>query len=259
MAELILRELLAAIDDGQPVALATVVGTRRSVPRHAGTKMLVYRDGRQTGTIGGGEMEARVITEAVAALADGRTRVLDYQLVEPTSGDPGVCGGEVQIYLEPHMPAPTIYIVGCGHVGRAVADLAHWLEYRVVATDDRPELATAEQMPHADVVIGGAITDALSQAPVTPDTHVVVVTRNVDLDLEILPHLVRTEARSIGVMGSNRRWDTTRGRLLESGVTEAELERVIAPIGIELHAETPEEIALSILAEIVQLRRAPVD
>jgi len=257
VAELILRELLDAIAEGEPVALATVVATRRSVPRHAGTKMLVYGDGRQSGTIGGGEMEARVVTEAVASLADGRTRVLDYQLVEPTSGDPGVCGGEVQIYLEPHMPAPTITVIGCGHVGRAVADLAHWLGYRVVATDDRPELATSELMPHADVVIGGPLTDALAQAPVTADTHVVVVTRNVDLDVEILPALVATEARSIGVMGSRRRWETTRGRLLEAGVAEADLERVVAPIGLDLHAETPQEIALSILAQIVQLRRAP--
>ncbi len=259
MGELILRELLSAIEAGEAVALATVVDTRRSVPRHAGTKMLVYRDGRQTGTVGGGEMEARVIDEAVAALTDGRTRVLEYQLVEPASGDPGVCGGEMQIYLEPHMPAPTIFVVGCGHVGRAVAELAHWLDYRVVATDDRAELATPELVPDADVVVGGPLADALEQAPVTDDTHVVVVTRNVDLDLQILPLLVATPARSIGVMGSRRRWETTRRRLVEAGVSEDDLARIVAPIGLELHAETPAEIALSILAEIVQLRRAPTD
>lgn len=254
-----LRRLLGSIDDGEAVVLATVVETRRSVPRRAGAKMLVFADGSQVGTVGGGEMEARVIAAAVDALSDGRTRLLDYQLVEPATGDPGVCGGEVQIYLEPHMPAPTIFVVGCGHVGRAVADLAHWLGYRVVATDDREELATGEQMPNADAVVCGPIADALATEPVTADTHVVVVTRNVGLDLENLPHLLATPARSIGVMGSERRWDTTRKGLIEAGVEPQALERVQAPIGIELHAETPEEIAVSILAEIVQLRRAPTD
>lgn len=251
----LLAELVEAVDRGTPVALATVVTTSRSVPRHAGAKMLVYSDGHQQGTIGGGEMESRVIAEAVAALADGRPRMLEYRLVDPGAGDPGVCGGDVSIYLEPYLPSPTIYVVGCGHIGRAVVDLAHWLGFRVVATDDRADLVTSELLPHADVLAPGPITEALASAPATTNTDVVLVTRNAAVDVEILPHLVKTPARSIGVMGSRRRWDTTRRQLAQRGVTDDELARIRTPIGLELNAETPEEIALSILAEIVMMRR----
>jgi xanthine dehydrogenase accessory factor len=253
----ILAELLTAAERGEAVVLATVVDTRRSVPRRAGSKMLIYADGRASGTIGGGEMEARVVSEAGAAHADGRTRLLTYELLDPATGDPGVCGGEVQIYLEPYMPTPTIYVIGCGHVGKAVVELAHWLGFRVVATDDRAALATSELLPMADAVVGGSIVEALAVAPVTSETHVVVVTRNVAVDLALLPHLVRTPARSIGVMGSKRRWTTTRSKLIDAGLTEADLARITAPIGLELHAETPQEIAVSILGEIVASRRAP--
>lgn len=250
---MILRELADAIDAGIPIASATVVRTRRSVPRHAGTRMLVYADGRTSGTIGGGEMERRVTVDATAALADGRPRLSTYDLVDPSGGDPGVCGGEVEIYVEPHMPAPTLFIVGAGHVGRAVVDLAHWLGHRTVVWDDRAE--TLGVLENADAVFEGPIAEAIAREPVDPDTAIVVVTRNVNLDVELLPHLLATPAGYLGLMGSQRRWDTTRGKLVEAGMAEADLDRVNAPIGVEIHAETPEEIAVSILAEIIEHRR----
>ena len=128
----LLGHLLAAQESGQAVALATVVRARGSVPRHAGAKMLVYDDGRLEGTVGGGEMEARVIAAAREALADGRPQLLPYSLVDPQRGDPGVCGGEVEIYVEPYLPPATVFVIGCGHVGQAVAHLASWLDYQVV-------------------------------------------------------------------------------------------------------------------------------
>ncbi len=255
MAHRLIRELVASVDRGQPVVLVTVVDTQQSVPRHAGSKMLVYADGATSGTIGGGELEARVRAEAALAHLDGRPRLLRYGLVDPAQGDPGVCGGEVHLYLEPHMPPATVYVIGCGHVGAAVVQLAHWMGMRVVAFDDRPELVAASVVPLADVRVSGDIDSALLAEPVTADTHVVVVTRNVALDLQLLPALLATEARSIGVMGSRRRWATTSAALREQGVTDEQLARVSSPIGLELRAETPEEIAVSILAEIVTLRR----
>ena len=258
MDQILIRELLRAVEAGRPVVLATVVSTSRSVPRHAGSKMLVFADSSTRGSIGGGEMEARVIRESLAALADGHPRLIDYQLVDPTRGDPGVCGGEVRLYLEPHMPTPTVYVVGCGHVGRAVIDLAHWMGFRVVAFDDRPEQADASTLPHADAVYSGNLSDALLADPPTEETHIVLVTRNVALDLELLPLLLAAPARSIGLMGSERRWKTTRQALLERGVAEPALSRIHSPIGLELHAETPEEIAVSNLAEIVGMRRGAI-
>lgn len=249
MAPLIIAELLHAIDDRRPVVLATVVDTHRSVPRRPGSKMLIYPGGAISGTIGGGEMEARVIAEALEALTTGRPRRLTYTLTDPTSGDPGVCGGEVELYLEPHMPTTTIFVVGVGHVGRAVVELATWLGYRVVAWDDRADLAGAAGGP--EPVLTGSFIDALVASPIDEHTSVVMVTRNVALDLEIIPALLATRAAYIGLMGSARRWDTTREKLLASGVAADALARVRAPIGVEIHAETPAEIAVSILAEVI--------
>lgn len=251
----VLAMLTEAIDAGRPVAVATVVDTRRSVPRHAGSKMLIFGDGTQAGSIGGGEMEGRVLAAAAESLTDGRPRLLEYKLVDPTVGDPGVCGGEVNIYVEPYMPTATVYVIGCGHIGRAVSDLANWLGYRVVATDDRTDLATPELMPKADVVIAGPISQAIEQAPITDQTHVVLVTRNAQVDMEVLPHLLASPARTIGVMGSHRRWETTKKNLQTAGVETSQLDRIITPIGVEIGAETPEEIALSVMAQIVSWRR----
>lgn len=256
MDDRLIRELLAAVERGTSVVLATVVGTQRSVPRHAGTKMLVYATGATSGTIGGGEMEARVRAEAVAALVEGRPRLVRYDLVDPVRGDPGVCGGEVHLYLEPYMPPPTVYVFGCGHVGSAVVQLAHWMGLRVVVYDDRAELVTVDAVPLADARVSGDIAAALEAEPVTDETHVVVVTRNMGLDLDLLPALLATPARSIGVMGSRRRWDTTRAELVRRGVAEEAVARVSSPVGLDLRAETPEEIAVSILAEIVAIRRS---
>lgn len=251
----ILTELLAAQEQGEPVVLATVIKAQGSVPRHAGTKMLVYEDGRISGTIGGGEVESRVIGEALQTLQDNKPRVLPYSLVDPDRGDPGVCGGEMEIYLEPYLPPATVFVIGCGHVGQKVADLAHWLGYQVVVSDDREELATPEHIPRADVYLPGTITQALQTHPVTRNTFVVLVTRNVEVDREILPHIVRTPAPYIGVMGSRRRWTETKKRLQADGLSGAQLARVHSPIGLELNAETPAEIAVSILSEIIMLRR----
>jgi len=261
----LLRLIAEAVDAGVAVASATVVDTSRSVPRRAGAKMLVFRDGGISGTVGGGEMEARVVAEAVAALADGRCRLLSYRLVDPGRGDPGVCGGDVQIFVEPHMPKPTVIVMGYGHVGRAVAQLAHWLGFRVVATDDRP-MATGDspdpEVPGSDSgdgvpeeLIIGTVDDVLAGRTLDQDVSVVLVTRNVDVDSAALPVLLATDAGYVGVMGSERRWATSRARLEAEGVDPAALDRVHAPIGIEVGAETPEEIALSIMAEVIAHRR----
>lgn len=246
-------ELAKAITDGESVVLATVVRTNRSVPRRAGSKMLVYADGRTIGTVGGGEMEHRVTLEAAAALVDGKPRLLEYSLVDPGGGDPGVCGGNAEIYLEPYMPKPTLYLIGAGHVGRAVASLADWLGFNMIVWDDRNDMV--DEIEHAEVALSGTIAEALESNPVTADTSVVMVTRNVALDLEILPQLFATPARYIGLMGSSRRWETTRAGLADAGVSQADLDRVQTPIGVEIQAETPEEIAVSIMAAVIADRR----
>jgi xanthine dehydrogenase accessory factor len=252
----ILTELLDAVQNRRAVALATIVATDRSVPRRPGSKMLVFADGGIRGTIGGGEMEARVIAEALEALVSGKSRQLIYSLVDAAAGDPGVCGGTVELFLEPHMPQPTVYVIGVGHVGQAVVELALWLGYRVAAWDDRSDLAASVDTSTADVdILSGSIHEALKTNPIDEHTMVVMTTRNVGLDVEILPPLLASPAPFIGIMGSQRRWEITRGKLAATGEAEANLNRVQSPIGIDINAETPVEIAVSIMAEVIGHQR----
>ncbi len=251
----IFEELVAAKQAGEPVALAVVVKARGSVPRHTGTKMLIYDDGRTSGTIGGGEMEARIVEEALASLEDNATRYVPYSLVDPGRGDPGVCGGEVEVYVEPNLPPLTMFVIGCGHVGQAVSKLAKWLGYRVAVSDDREGMATPETMPEADTYLEGPLESVLKDFKVTSNTYIIAVTRNVLIDRQILPKLLDTPAPYIGVIGSLRRWEETRKLLVEDGMTGEQLNRFHSPIGLELEAETPEEIALSIMAEVVMTYR----
>jgi xanthine dehydrogenase accessory factor len=240
---------------GAVVALATVVRVRGSVPRQAGSKMIVHPDGRIEGTVGGGEMEGRVIQEAVAAIQDGRPRLLHYTLSDPKQGDPGVCGGEVEVFVEPLRPRPTIVVVGGGHVGSAVAHLARWLGFRVVVSDDRPEFATPHAVPEADAYVTCELKDLPRHVTVDAQTYLVLTTRNVTIDVAGLPALLATPAAYIGVIGSRRRWETSAQQLRETGVSDHDLARVTSPMGLEIRAETPEEIAVSILGEIIRLRR----
>ena len=251
----VLNELIAAQNRHEPVALAVVIRAQGSVPRHAGTKMLVFADGRTFGTIGGGEMESRVVAEATQALATGETRLVPYSLVDPARGDPGVCGGNVEIFIEPYPAPSTLLILGCGHVGQSLATLGHWLGFRVIAWDDREEMATPSNVPEADVVRSGDLPAVLAAYPIDDHTYVAGVTRNVGLDRHLLPLLVDSPAAYIGVMGSRRRWEETKRSLLEDGVPPEKLERITAPIGLELNAESPNEIAVSIMAEIILTRR----
>lgn len=247
----IYQAILHAKEHGQAVVLATITADRGSVPRHAGTKMLVYPDGSIKGTIGGGEMESRVIAAALRCLETGQPDTLHYEMVDPARGDPGVCGGEVDIFMEPIMPEPTLLVVGCGHVGQAVAELADWLGFYVIATDDRADLCSPENIPHADEHHVVPAAEIATRVPIHSRTYIAAVTRGVPLDVAMLPDLLATPAPYIGVMGSRRRWAVAVKQLAEQGMDERTLARVHAPIGLELQAETPREIAVSIMAEVL--------
>lgn len=237
------------------MALATVVRAQGSVPRHAGTKMLVYPDGSFEGTVGGGDLENRVIRAAQEALQDGQARLLHYAFQDVSQGDVGVCGGEMEVFVDPIQPPATVLVVGAGHVGSAVAALAKWLGFRVVVADDRPEYATPESAPGADEYVIGPLSSLPKQVPITSQTYVMLTTRGVAVDVEGLPSLLETPAAYIGIIGSRRRWEVAAQQLTEKGVPPEQLKRVTSPMGLELNAETPEEIALSMLAQIVMQRR----
>jgi xanthine dehydrogenase accessory factor len=238
----------------ESAALCVIVSAKGSTPRRAGSKMLVFPDGHAEGTIGGGEMESRVIAAAREALADGKPRLVSYNMADPDKGDVGVCGGQLEVYVEPILPQPTVLLIGGGHVGKAVAELAHWAGYRLVVCDDRPEFAAPENIPQADEHHQIPLDQVTQKVKVHSQTYVILTTRNVEIDVKVLPPLLETPAAYIGVIGSRRRWETTSKLLQEQGIPKKHLERIVSPIGLELNAETPEEIAVSILAEITMLR-----
>lgn len=243
--------ILEAQTKAQPVMLATVLKTQGSVPRRAGAKMLVYPDRNIVGTIGGGEMENRVINQAVDIIKRKTPEIVQYNLNDPAAGDPGVCGGQVEIFLEPIMPAPSVFVIGCGHVGQAVADLAKWLGFYVIVSDDREELCSADIIPQADKHMIIKPEEIAQSITVHEQMYIAVVTRNAGLDILLLPGLLETPAAYIGVIGSRKRWLTTAEALQEQGVADETIQRIHTPIGIDIHAETPREIALSIMSEII--------
>lgn len=238
----------------QAGVLCTIIRSQGSTPRHAGSKMLVYADGSIIGSVGGGELESRTISAALNLIGDGKPGWLDYNLSEPEQGDPGVCGGQVEIYMEPIIPKPTLVVVGAGHVGQAVAHLAHWLGFRLVISDDRPEFCTPENIPDADEYFPIPLLEFTQNFEITPWTYLVLTTRSVDIDVPGLPSILDSPAAYIGVIGSRRRWETTRKQLEEAGVDSEKINRVQSPMGIEINAETPQEIAVSIMAEIIRIR-----
>lgn len=241
-------------ENNQAAALCTIVRSRGSTPRRASSKMLVYPDGKTVGTVGGGEIEHRVTSEALTALQTGHPVFLEYTMNDPSRGDPGICGGMVEVYVEPIMPKPALVAIGGGHVGKALTHLAHWLGYWVAVCDDRPEFCNPQSVPDADAYFPVPMGELPAALEITPWMSLVLTTRGVDVDVEGLPALLDTKANYIGVIGSRRRWTMTRKQLAERGVEEEKLRRVHSPIGLELNAETPEEIAVSIMAEIIMLR-----
>ena len=248
--------LLDAQNRGEAVALATVIGAQGSMPRHPGSKMLVRADGSIVGTIGGGSMEQRVIQEALASLADGQTRTPSYTLNNLEDGDPGICGGTAQFFIEPVMTSPTLLVIGGGHVGKAVAELGKWMSWRVILTDDREDYCNPGYVAGLDGYVVCKPGEVVERVPINRQTYIAAVTRGLPVDIHLIPALLQTEAAYIGLIGSRRRWAlTVKALRQEQGMTAEQLRRVRAPIGLELQAETPKEIALSILAEIVMLRR----
>jgi len=249
------RALLEAQEKGLMAALATVIRTQGSMPRHAGSKMLIYPDGRFVGTIGGGMLESRIIADAQAAMADGQTRIVSYTLNNIKDGDPGVCGGSGDIFIEPVVASPTLVVIGCGHVGKALAELGKWMGFRVVVSDDRPEFCNPQFIPNMDEYILAKPSKVAERISVNPQTYVACTTRGVPVDLEMFPTLLNVNIPYIGVIGSRRRWALTVKALEERGFKQEQLAHIHAPIGLEIGAETPQEIAVSIMAEIIMARR----
>jgi len=235
-------------------ALCTVVKSEGSTPRHVGSKMLVYPDGKFIGTVGGGELENRVLHAALQTLKNGSAQTLAYNMADPSRGDPGVCGGQVEVFVEPIFPPPLLVVIGAGHVGRAVAHLAKWLGFRVAVSDDRADLCKPEVIPDADAYYPVAMDKLTEHIDIDHRTILILTTRGSNIDAAGIAPLLDSDAAYIGVIGSRRRWATTVKALKDKGIADEKIARVHSPMGLELQAETPEEIAVSIMAEVLMIR-----
>jgi xanthine dehydrogenase accessory factor len=253
----LLRELVAARERRAPCALVTVAATRGSAPRAPGAKMIVYGSGETCGTIGGGKFEALVIEECRAALAlrTKMPQLKTYPLHEAAADSFGaVCGGEATVFIEPQALNAALFIVGGGHCARAIARLAAGCGWHVTTIEDRADLL--DDFPAQQKVTGSAPAEFIAGREWHSDEALVIVSRNFEIDRESLhAALGRGGMGYLGMMGSKRKVRLVFEEMAARGVTVEQLAKVHSPIGLDLGADTPAEIAISVLAQVMQVMR----
>lgn len=253
----IYQEIVKVKEEGKEAALVTIVSATGSTPREEGAKMLVKPDGTIAGTIGGGGLEAQVIEEAVGVIKLGKPKHLHMSLTAKEAGEAGmICGGDLEVFIEPILTTPTMYIFGGGHISLSLAQMGKLLGFKIAIIDDRAEYASAERFPEAEMVLAGDFTKAFSKLKIDKTSYIVIVTRGHQHDELVLEWAVGTPAKYIGMIGSQTKVKTTFTHLLAKGVSQKTLDSVHSPIGLEIGAQTPEEIAVSILAEIIKVCRS---
>jgi xanthine dehydrogenase accessory factor len=247
------EEVLRLSRAGEAFVLATVVAHGGSSPRKSGAKMLVRGDGSALGTVGGGRVEQETIASARKVLADGEARTLEFVLTEEHGY---ACGGSMSVFVEPHGRRPLLVMFGAGHVGRAVTALAHGCGFRVVVVDERPKCAVAELLPGADEIVCAPVAGAFVSLRLDRESFAVIATPGHLHDFAAVRGCLATPAGFIGLLGSRRKRETLLRTLEEEGFDAAHRDRVVTPVGLDIGARTPEEIAVSIVGQLIALRSA---
>jgi xanthine dehydrogenase accessory factor len=253
------QEVFAAVADalerGEPAALVTIVSAKGSTPQRVGAKMLVYADGRTVGTIGGGCYENDAFWKAREAIGQRKPQLVHYELSDDFAQETGlICGGQMDVYIEPIEPSPELYIVGAGHVGFHLARIADEVGFRVHVVDDREKFANADRFPTAAEIVVDDIPSWLQRAALPPHAYAVIVTRGHTNDLDALRALAPRELRYLGLIGSRAKVARIYDALVEEHMSADLLTRVHAPIGLDIGAVTPQEIAVSIVAELIAVK-----
>ncbi len=246
------EEIVRLARAGIPSALATVVESAGSSPRKAGAKMLVRQDGSILGTVGGGKVELEVIAVSREVLSSGAPRTVPISLTEENGH---VCGGKLLVYIEPNAIRPRLLIIGAGHVGAALATTARTAGYQVLVADERPEYASRDQLPNADETFAGGAAEFLRGQEVTGRDAIVITTTGFETDFTAVRAALATSARYIGMIGSRRKREVLMRTLADEGFAPEELARIVIPVGLAIGAETPAEIAVSIVAQLIAARR----
>ncbi len=255
MNEDIFRAVLNALEQGVDAALVTIVKTSGSTPQRVGAKLLVYADGRTAGTIGGGCYESDAAQKAREALRTRRAQLVRYELNDDMAEESGlICGGQMEVFIEPLQPASHLFIVGAGHVSADLARFAAHTGFHVHVLDDRERFANRERFPEAAEIVVDTIADALGRQQWPANSFVVVVTRGHRYDLDALRAVAGRPFPYVGMIGSRAKVKRIFDELLASGCPADWLGQVHAPIGLDIGAVTPAEIAISIVAELVAVR-----
>jgi xanthine dehydrogenase accessory factor len=256
MSQDVFQAITDALARGEDAALVTIVSTIGSTPQRVGAKMVVFPDGRTVGTIGGGCYENDAFWKAKDAIRSRKPQIIKYDLNDDFAQESGlVCGGQMQVYIEPLEATPRLYVIGAGHVGYHLGRLAHTIGFRTHVLDDREKFANAERFPDADAIVVEPIPDWLHRAEIPANAYVVVVTRGHTHDLDALRALAARDLRYLGLIGSKAKVKRIYDALLAEGMPPECLQRVHAPVGLDIGAVSPEEIAVSILAELIAIRR----
>ncbi len=255
MNEDIFRAVLAALEQGDEAALVTIVRTSGSTPQRVGAKMIVYADGRSLGTIGGGCYESDATLKAREALRSRQPRLVKYDLRDDIAEESGlICGGQMEVYIEPLDPAAHLFIVGAGHVSVHLGRFAAQAGFHVHVLDDRERFANHERFPDAKEILVDTIPDALARIDWPANSYVVVVTRGHRYDLEALRAVAGRSFRYVGMIGSRAKVKRVFDELGASGCPADWLDQIHAPIGLDIGAVTPAEIAISIVAQLIAVR-----
>ena len=255
MNEEVFQAIGEALQRGEPAALVTIIRTQGSTPQRVGAKMLVFADGRSVGTIGGGCYENDAFWKARKALETREPLVERYELADDIAEESGlICGGQMEVYIEPLEAAPHLYLVGAGHVAYHLARLASTVGFRIHVLDDREKFANLERFPDATEAIVDSIPDWLQQATLPANAYVVILTRGHRYDLDALRALAPRDLRYLGLIGSRAKIARLYDALREESVPPDQLQKVHAPVGLNIGAVTPQEIAVSILAELIAIK-----
>jgi len=251
----IYQELVKVIAKGERAVLATIISSQGSTPRKAGAKMLIKEDGTFVGTVGGGGTEHQLRSKVTEVMKSGQPQIVHFDLSGRDGALQMICGGQMDVFLEPILPPETLYLFGAGHTSQSTATIGKMLGFRVVVIDPRPEYNNSERFPEADSLIVEEYDSAFSKLSVDENSYIVIYTTGHVIDEKCLQFAAGTKAKYIGMIGSKKKAKEVKERLIQKGVEPQQLDRSHSPIGLEISAETPDEIAISILAEVISVRR----
>lgn len=239
--------------NGQNCAFATIIETTlKGTPRKSGAKMVVSEDGSAFGTIGGGRNEKAAIEECLKAIKSGKPSLVTYDYF----GQQGqsVCGGQMKVYIEPFLIKNKLIICGAGHIALPLSMLGKMLNFNVIIIDNRKEFANKKRFGHVDQIILGQHAQKLQKLNIDPQSYIMIVTQGNEYDYECLKAVIRTNAAYIGVISSKPKRIKFFNRFRESGISKSSLDKIKIPAGIDIGSQTPEEIAISIMAEILSIK-----